>query len=340
VPPPSAKSPSARTTITRWENQRRNHQDTRARARGNARTPAFFFEPAPEQPAPPPAQPNADAKRQEEITQIEAEILKLGRARAEAAAAAPAAPQTPPPATPASPAIPEPTPPPLANTPVTVPAAVPSFTPAPPRPSSLTDLDQRVRDVLERKMAELYGAKPPAPAFAAPAPVLAAPPVAPPVTAPPPAVAPPSAAAPPPAAVNAYSAPVRPEPSEPVNVRMVRGSATTQPAAASEPAPSAAPTPPPSSPRDAAEALRLAEEEARLRAQQQAGAQSIPAGQLTAERQKAATTKLKSKNARVPGTSLIKTKEDRLADLLDSYRKDLISPIEYHKERAKILAEP
>ena len=35
-----------------------------------------------------------------------------------------------------------------------------------------------------------------------------------------------------------------------------------------------------------------------------------------------------------------KTKEQRLADLLDLYKADRISPTDYHLQRAKILTEP
>ncbi len=35
-----------------------------------------------------------------------------------------------------------------------------------------------------------------------------------------------------------------------------------------------------------------------------------------------------------------KTKKQRLDELTEVYRKDMISPSEYHKQRAKILAEP
>jgi hypothetical protein len=35
-----------------------------------------------------------------------------------------------------------------------------------------------------------------------------------------------------------------------------------------------------------------------------------------------------------------KTKQQRLADLLELYKADKISPAEYHAQRAKILAEP
>ena len=35
-----------------------------------------------------------------------------------------------------------------------------------------------------------------------------------------------------------------------------------------------------------------------------------------------------------------KSKQERLADLLEAYRADRVSPTEYHAERAKILAEP
>jgi hypothetical protein len=38
----------------------------------------------------------------------------------------------------------------------------------------------------------------------------------------------------------------------------------------------------------------------------------------------------------VPGS---KSKEQRLADLFDAYSRDLISPSEYHRARAKIVAE-
>ena len=35
-----------------------------------------------------------------------------------------------------------------------------------------------------------------------------------------------------------------------------------------------------------------------------------------------------------------KSKAQRLAELLEKYRRDQISPAEYHSQRAKILAEP
>jgi hypothetical protein len=35
-----------------------------------------------------------------------------------------------------------------------------------------------------------------------------------------------------------------------------------------------------------------------------------------------------------------RTKADRLAELLQAYKADKITPFEYHSERAKILAEP
>ena len=35
-----------------------------------------------------------------------------------------------------------------------------------------------------------------------------------------------------------------------------------------------------------------------------------------------------------------KSKVQRLAELLDAYTHDIIGPPEYHRERAKILAEP
>lgn len=35
-----------------------------------------------------------------------------------------------------------------------------------------------------------------------------------------------------------------------------------------------------------------------------------------------------------------RTKADRLAELLQAYKADKITPFEYHNERAKILAEP
>jgi hypothetical protein len=39
-------------------------------------------------------------------------------------------------------------------------------------------------------------------------------------------------------------------------------------------------------------------------------------------------------------TKLPATKSQRLTELLNSYRRDQITPAEYHSRRAKILAEP
>ena len=41
-----------------------------------------------------------------------------------------------------------------------------------------------------------------------------------------------------------------------------------------------------------------------------------------------------------PASSLSGSKESRLSELLQKYKADQITPEEYHRERAKILAEP
>jgi hypothetical protein len=58
-----------------------------------------------------------------------------------------------------------------------------------------------------------------------------------------------------------------------------------------------------------------------------------------------AKTDAKSANKAAPERpvsrpDLLKDKEKRLADLLEQYRADKITPHEYHQQRAKILAEP
>jgi hypothetical protein len=40
----------------------------------------------------------------------------------------------------------------------------------------------------------------------------------------------------------------------------------------------------------------------------------------------------------IPGAP--KSKQQRLAELLEQYRRDQISPSDYHMQRAKILSEP
>jgi hypothetical protein len=41
-----------------------------------------------------------------------------------------------------------------------------------------------------------------------------------------------------------------------------------------------------------------------------------------------------------PPTSLSSSKEAQLADLTRRYKADQVTPEEYHKERAKLIAEP
>jgi len=41
-----------------------------------------------------------------------------------------------------------------------------------------------------------------------------------------------------------------------------------------------------------------------------------------------------------PPTGLSAAKEQKLNELLTQYRQDLITPQQYHEQRAKILAEP
>ena len=41
-----------------------------------------------------------------------------------------------------------------------------------------------------------------------------------------------------------------------------------------------------------------------------------------------------------PALGISAAKEERLQELLQQYRADLISPEKYHSERARVLAEP
>ena len=88
----------------------------------------------------------------------------------------------------------------------------------------------------------------------------------------------------------------------------------------------------------AAEHLRAAQD-ARKPADQKAAEEKLRAQE---QRQAAAAavagTRVGNGGVAPPGTQL--TREQKLADLLRRYQADEIGPVEYHTERAKILAEP
>lgn len=76
-------------------------------------------------------------------------------------------------------------------------------------------------------------------------------------------------------------------------------------------------------------------------------AKSRPESRPTARKSTPPPTRTESTASTAPATSAApaisssaRTKQDRLAQLLDAYRRDQIGPTEYHQQRAKILAEP
>ncbi len=202
-----------------------------------------------------------------------------------------------------------------------------------------TEADIKLREALRQKMAEMGPeSSTPAPAPAKPAKVKA-PKKAAPVAAPAPVVVAP-AAKPEPVVAPQVAAPAAPVVAAPV---------VAQPAVA---------------PADQAEADRL-REALRARIQQEAVAPTQPATVVThgSDLQPAvSSTQIVAPAAPVqaepaapaqpiveapkgpavletPASPLPMSKEARLAALLQRYKADLISPQEYHEERAKILAE-
>ena len=51
------------------------------------------------------------------------------------------------------------------------------------------------------------------------------------------------------------------------------------------------------------------------------------------------TTTTTAQTAPVPGAPVVNLRAHKLAALLEAYKADRITPIEYHNQRAKILAE-
>jgi hypothetical protein len=90
------------------------------------------------------------------------------------------------------------------------------------------------------------------------------------------------------------------------------------------------------------EARRAADAEAKARADAKAREKEMKKGNVakadpaTVETPTPKSTAPLVRTWEVPGG---KTKEQRLADLFDAYSRDLISPSEYHRARAKIVAE-
>ena len=102
----------------------------------------------------------------------------------------------------------------------------------------------------------------------------------------------------------------------------------------------------------AAEEKRLADEaKARRAAAAEASARAKAEKQAAAEAKKAKSDKPKPEATTVtspvtlapvepPPSAVSASKEAKLAELLRKYKSDSITPDEYHKERARILAEP
>ena len=78
-----------------------------------------------------------------------------------------------------------------------------------------------------------------------------------------------------------------------------------------------------------------AREQVKLQDSKASKANSAQPQEVDASKTKAPQTILRTWE--VPGG---KTKDQRLGDLYDAYSRDLISPSEYHRARAKIIGEP
>lgn len=90
------------------------------------------------------------------------------------------------------------------------------------------------------------------------------------------------------------------------------------------------------------EAIKKAEAEAKAR--DKARAREEQAAKKASKPEETAPAKAKTGDSTIspaPWTvSSGKSKAQRLGELLEAYKKDLITPGEYHNERAKIIAEP
>ena len=101
-----------------------------------------------------------------------------------------------------------------------------------------------------------------------------------------------------------------------------------------------------SSPNFRREALKNAEAEARSLLQKRSPENQKPAASPppSVVEKKAAKTKSKGKETTTAPDPIplpvSMSKQQRLMQLLEAYKRDEISPAQYHQERAKILAEP
>jgi hypothetical protein len=284
--------------------------------------------------------PDVEAQVRELLNQKTAEInarrtAPPSAARPPAEAPVPAPAPTPPPVTaeipkPSPVPAPIPVPPPTVaeTTPVPAPLPVPA-----PVPTLTAEQEAAARQLLNQKTAEMRVAPP---SVRVPQPVAVTPP--------------PAIVTPPPSAVAVPTPqPVIPAP---IPTPPVVTTPPPQPAFVPTPQPTAVPAPP----------LQLtSEQESKaLAALNQAAPQLHGAVQPATERATRPTRAEEPKpvrkeamfgNKRPESTpaaqsppavrpALAGTKAQKLADLLQAYRADKITPIEYHTERAKILAEP
>ena len=94
--------------------------------------------------------------------------------------------------------------------------------------------------------------------------------------------------------------------------------------------------------RQEKEAKRIAEMAKKEAAAQDAEALRLAKQNATVPTPIVASTPIPMPAASIEATasSGFKTKQQRLSELLDAYKRDVIAPPEYHQQRARILAEP
>jgi hypothetical protein len=255
----------------------------------------------------------------------------------------PPAQPVPPPAAPAAPAA---TAPPMVRTPPVQPAPAPpqSARPvlaAPPQADSASIA--KAREALRQKMVELEGQTAPA----VTPPVVTAPPPQPVVTAPPPQ---PVVTAPPPQPVVAAPPPPTTTAAPMVTPRAATPSTIAAPVAQPVPAPAPAAQlfnqpvlagPAPSDPESIAKARAAMEERMKLLAAQPPPPQVSLAPPWQKPVPKPSGHSLASfPPLQAPPPVVSTAKRQRLDDLLLRYKADMITPEQYHEQRAKIIAEP
>ena len=348
---PALAAPAAQPTVEGDREQRERELkriEAEVEKARKGREPATTPQPAPRAPAAPASAPaaaevpplsntltpDAEVKARELLNQRTAEI-KVNPPKPTVTAAPPIAPTPvrPPVATPApaapAPAVAVPTPV-QPQVPTTVPAPVvagPSPTPSAPAttPTLSAEQEATARDLINRSLGRPQAITPPAPATVA----------APPVTAPAVVVTP------------------------PVTIPAPAPAVTTAPATVAVTPPVAVPTPLPAPSKPL-----TAEQEAAARAAVDqrmfeitgvrpgtVPPQTVKAPEAVAQPQSTPRTTTAPRTGQAnaattpaPAPPVVSaaavTRAQKLSALLEAYKADLITPIEYHTRRAKILAEP